>query len=333
MSGMGRREFVALLGGAAAAWPLAARAQQPGERMRRIGVLEETAEDDKERNSQFAEFREGLARFGWVEGRTVHIEHRFAAADAGRYQPLAKELVALQPEVILAVSTPVTAALQRQTSTIPIVFLGVSDPIGSGFAANLARPGSNLTGIMLYEEGITGKWLAMLKEIAPRVARVALVAGPKTTAYDYFVRNAEAAGSSLDIEIVPTPVAGATDIERGIEAFSHAPNGGLLLPSDGTTIVHRDLVIALAARHNLPAVYALRFFVTAGGLMSYGTDFGETFQQAASLVDRILRGAKPIDLPVQTPTKYQTSLNLKTAKALGLTVPPGLLVAADEVIE
>jgi putative ABC transport system substrate-binding protein len=327
-----RREVITLLSGAAL-WPFAARAQQPGERMRRIGVLEETAEDDKERNSQFAKFREGLASFGWVEGRTIHIEHRFAAADPRRYEPLAKELIALQPGVILAVSTPVTAALQRQTSTIPIVFLGVSDPIGSGFVANLARPGSNLTGIMLYEAGIAGKWLAMLKEIAPRLTRVALVAGPKTTAYNYFVRNAEAAGPSLGIEIVPTPVAGAADIERGIEAFSRVPNGGLLLPSDGTTIVHRDLVIALAARYNLPAVYALRFFVTAGGLMSYETDLGEAFQQAASLVDRILRGAKPIDLPVQIPTKYQTSLNLKTAKALGLTVPPGLLVAADEVIQ
>jgi putative tryptophan/tyrosine transport system substrate-binding protein len=329
---MRRREFITLLGGASA-WPLTARAQQPGARMRRIGVLEETAEGDKERNSQFAKFREGLASFDWVEGRTVHIEHRFAAADAGQYQPLAKELVALQPDVILTVSTPVTAALQRETSAIPIVFLGVSDPIGSGFAANLARPGSNLTGIMLYEQGIAGKWLAMLKEIAPRLAHVALVAGPRTTAYDYFVRNAEAAGSSLGIEIVPTPVADAADIERGIEACSRVPNGGLLLPTDGTTIVHRDLVIALAARHNLPAIYALRLFVTAGGLMSYGTDMGEAFQQAASLVDRILRHAKPIDLPVQTPTKYQTALNLKTAKALGLTVPPGLLVATDEVIE
>jgi putative tryptophan/tyrosine transport system substrate-binding protein len=329
---MRRRDFIAVIGGGAA-WPIAARAQQPSERMRRVGVLEETAEDDKERNSQFEKFREGLANFGWVEGRTVHIEHRFAAADADRYEPLAKELVALQPDAILAVSTPVTAALQRQTSTIPIVFLGVSDPIGSGFVANLARPGSNLTGIMLYEAGIAGKWLGMLKEIAPRLTRVALVAGPKTTAYNYFVRNAQAAGSLLGIEIVPTPVAGAADIERGIEAFSRVPNGGLLLPSDGTTIVHRDLVIALAIRHNLPAVYALRVFVTAGGLMSYGADFVDAFQQAASLVDRILRGAKPIDLPVQTPTKYQTSLNLKTANALGLTVPSGLLVAADEVID
>jgi putative tryptophan/tyrosine transport system substrate-binding protein len=330
---MRRRQFIKLVGGAAATWPLAARGQQPEEHMRRIGVLEETAEDDKERNSQFAKFREGLASLGWLEGRTVHIEHRFAAADASRYEPLAKELIALQPEVILAVSTPVTAALQRQTSTIPIVFLGVSDPIGSGFAANLARPGSNLTGIMLYEAGIAGKWLGMLKEIAPRLTRVALVAGPKTTAYNYFARNAQAAGFALGIEIVPTPVAGAADIERGIEAFSRMPNGGLLLPSDGTTIVHRDLVIALAARHNLPSVYALRAFVTAGGLMSYSTELDEAFQQAASLVDRILRGAKPIDLPVQTPTKYQMSLNLKTAKALGVTVPPGLLVAADEVIE
>ena len=330
---MRRRAFITLLGGAAAAWPIAARAQQSSELMRRIGVLEETAEDDKERNSQFAKFREGLASFGWVEGRIVHIEHRFAAADAAQYESLAKELIALQPEVILAVSTPVTAALQRQTQTIPIVFLGVSDPIGSGFVAGLARPGGNLTGLMLYEAGIAGKWLAMLKEIAPGLERAALVANPRTTAYDYFVRNAEAAAASLGIELVPTPIANAAEIERSIESFARMPNGGLLLPSDGTTIVHRDLVIALAARHNLPAVYALRFFVTAGGLMSYGTDLGEAFQQAASLVDRILRGAKPIDLPVRTPTKYQTSLNLKTAKALGLTVPLGLLVAADEVVE
>ena len=185
---MRRRDFLAAVGNALIAWPRAARAQQPGERMRRVGVLEETAEDDKERNSQFAKFREALASFGWVEGRTLHIEHRFAAADPGQYQPLARELVALQPEVIVTVSTPVTAALQRETNAIPIVFLGVSDPIGSGFAANLARPGSNLTGIMLYEVGIAGKWLAMLKEIAPRLTRVALVAGPKTTAYNYFVR-------------------------------------------------------------------------------------------------------------------------------------------------
>jgi putative ABC transport system substrate-binding protein len=326
-----RREFMTLLGGAVA-WPLAARAQQP-DRLRRIGVLQDTAEDDPQRKKQFARFLDGLASFGWLEGRTVRIDYRFAAADAGRYQPLAKELVALQPEVILGVSTPVTAALQRETNAIPIVFLGVSDPIGSGFAASLARPGGNLTGLMMYDVGIAGKWLAMLKETAPRLARAALVAGPRTTAYDYFVRNAEVAGSSLGIEIVPTPVADAADIEGGIEAFSRMPNGGLVLPSDSTTFVHRDLVIALAARHSLPAIYAFRLFVTAGGLMSYGVDLGDPFQQAAYYVDRILRGTKPSDLPVQTPTKYETAVNLKTAKALGLTVPPGLLVAADEVIE
>jgi putative ABC transport system substrate-binding protein len=320
-----------LLGGAVA-WPLAARAQQP-DRLRRIGVLQDTAEDDPQRKKQFARFLDGLASFGWLEGRTVRIDYRFAAADAGRYQPLAKELVALQPEVILGVSTPVTAALQRETNAIPIVFLGVSDPIGSGFAASLARPGGNLTGLMMYDVGIAGKWLAMLKETAPRLARAALVAGPRTTAYDYFVRNAEVAGSSLGIEIVPTPVADAADIERGIESFSRVANGGLVLPSDSTTFVHRGLVIALAARHSLPAIYAFRLFVTAGGLMSYGVDLGDPFQQAAYYVDRILRGTKPSDLPVQTPTKYETAVNLKTAKALGLTVPPGLLVAADEVIE
>jgi putative ABC transport system substrate-binding protein len=197
----------------------------------------------------------------------------------------------------------------------------------------LARPGGNLTGLMMYDVGIAGKWLAMLKEMAPRLARAALVAGPKTTAYDYFVRNAEVAGSSLGIEIVPTPVADAADIERGIESFSRVANGGLVLPSDSTTFVHRDLVIALAARHSMPAIYAFRLFVTGGGLMSYGVDLGDPFQQAASYVDRILRGTKPSDLPVQTPTKYETAINLKTAKALGLTVPPGLLVAADKVIE
>jgi putative ABC transport system substrate-binding protein len=310
-----------------------ARAQQPGERMRRIAVLEETAEDDVQRNREFAKFQDGLVSFGWVEGRTVRVDHRFAAADARQYAPLARELAALRPEAILGVSTPVIAAPQRETQTIPVVFVGVSDPIGSGFITNLARPGGNITGVMLYEVGIAGKWLAMLKEIAPRLARVALVAGPRTTAYDYFVRNAEAAGSSLGTEIVPIPVADAADIERGIEAFSRVPNGGLLLPPDGTTIVHRDLVIALAASHGLPAVYGLRFFVTAGGLMSYGAELGDAFQTAASYVDRILRGTKPSELPVQTPTKYQTAVNLKTARALGIVVPPGLLVAADEVIE
>jgi putative ABC transport system substrate-binding protein len=293
----------------------------------------ETAENDPERTKQFARFKNRLASLGWEDGRTVQIDYRFAAAHGDQFQALAKELVALQPDVVLAVSTPAIAAAQRETRTIPIVFLGTSDPIGSGFVASLARPGGNLTGLMLYEVGIAGKWLGMLKEIAPDLKRAALVANPKTTAYDYFVRNAETAAPSVGIEVVPNPITNAADIERSIDMFAQVPNGGLLMVTDGTTIVHRELVIALAARHRLPAVYGLRLFVAAGGLMSYSTDLDDQFERVASYVDRVLRGAKPSDLPVQTPTKYVTTINLKTAKALGLTVPPGLLVAADEVIE
>ena len=239
---------------------------------------------------------------------------------------LAKELVALQPDVILAHSTPVTAALQRESRTIPIVFAPAADPIGSGFVASLPRPGGNITGVMNYEYSVTGKWLAMLKEIAPSLVRAALVADPKTaTYYDYFFRAGEAAASSLGIEPVPTLVENATDtdFERAIASFASAPNGGLVVLPDVTAVVHRDLIIALAARHRVPAVYFARYWVAAGGLI----------RQAASYVDRILRGDKPADLPVQAATKFETIINLKTAKALGLTVPPGLLVAADEVIE
>jgi len=326
-----RRELITLLGGAVA-WPLAARAQQ-GERMRRIGVVVSSAEDDLDMQARVAGFRQGLERLGWSEDRNARIDARFAAGKADQFQVLAKELIALQPDVIFAHSTPVVAALQRESRMIPIVFVSVSDPIGSGFVASLARPGGNLTGLLQYEEGIAGKWLAMLKEIAPRLARAALVANPKTTAYDYFLRAAQAAAPSLTIEVVSTPVETTADIERAIESAARAPNGGLLLPPDTTTTVHRDLIIALAARHRLPAVYPFRVFVEAGGLMSYGTEQVAMFRQAALYVDRILRGAKPADLPVQAPTKFETVVNLKTAKALGLTVPPGLLVAADEVIE
>jgi ABC-type uncharacterized transport system substrate-binding protein len=235
--------------------------------------------------------------------------------------------------VLLAVTTPVAVALQRETRTIPIVFTRASDPIGSGLVASLAQPGGNLTGFLLYEGGITGKWLAMLKEIAPRLSRVALIANPRTTPYDYFVRSAKSAALSLGIGVVPTPVENAADIERAIDSFAQEPNGGLAVLPSLTTLENRDLVIALAARHRLAAVYPYRFFVLAGGLMSYGTDLVEQSRQAASYVDRILRGAKPADLPVQAPTKYETVLNLKTAKALGFDVPPTLLVRADEVIE
>ena len=325
---MRRREFIAVLGGASA-WPLAARAQQP-DRMRSIGMLLPFAEGDPEIQARLAGFRQELEKLGWSEGRNVRIDYRFASASAERGQVLAKELVALQPDVIVAHSTPIAAALQRESCAIPIVFLGVSDPIDSGFIASLARPGGNLTGLLQYEESITGKWLAMLKEIAPRLVRAAFIANPKTTPYDYFLRAAEAAAPSLAIGLVPSRVETAADIERAIESFARVPNGGLLVVPDTNNTVHLDLIIALAARHRLPAVYTARFWVTAGGLMSYGVDIVDIFRQAASYVDRILRGDKPADLPVQAPVKYETVLNLKTAKALGLTVPDLMIVRADE---
>jgi putative tryptophan/tyrosine transport system substrate-binding protein len=309
---MKRREFITLLGGAAAR-PLAASAQQ-SDQVRRIGTLLALAEDDPETKARLAAFRQGLEKRGWSEGRNVRIDYRFAP-DSAQVQVLAKELVALQPDVILAQSTPVTAALQRESRTIPIVFAIVADPIGSGFVASLPRPGGNITGVMLYEASVTGKWLAMLKEIAPRLVRAALVANPKTaTFYDYYVQAAEAAAPSLGIEPVPTLVENATDIEPAIASFVSAPNGGLVLIPDVTTTVHRDLIIALAARHRVPAVYFSRIFVAAGGLMSYGTDLVDVLRQAAAYVDRILRGDKPADLPVQAATKFETIINLQTAK-------------------
>ena len=328
---IGRRELLAALGGAAA-WPLAARAQQ-SEHIRRIGVLMALAEDDPETRARLAVFRQGLEKRGWSEGSNVRIDYRFAPASA-QAQTLAKELVALQPDVILSQSTPVTAALQRESRTIPIVFVAVVDPVGSGFVASLPQPGGNITGVAQYEASVIGKWLAMLKEIVPGLVRAAFVANPKTaTFYDYFLHAAEAAAPSVGIELVPSLVENATDIERAIESFASTPNGGLVLIPDVTSMVHRDLIIALAARHRIPAVYYSRVFVEAGGLMSYGNDLVDVFRQGASYVDRILRGDNPVDLPVQAATKFETIVNLKTAKALGLTVPPGLLVAADEVIE
>jgi putative ABC transport system substrate-binding protein len=326
---MQRREFTMLLGGAAA-WPLAARAQQAA--ARRIGVLMSTAADDPRVREHLAGLRDGLARLGWVDGSTIHIDYRFAGGNSDQFSVLAKELISLHPEVIFAQSTPVAATLQRETRTIAIVFVEVSDPIGSGFIASLARPGGNLTGMIQYEPGITGKWLAMLKEIAPSLARVALLANPKGTAYDYFLRNAAAAAPSLAIEIISSRVDSVVDIERSISSLSRQGNGGLVLPPESFTNVNRKAIIGLAAEHRLPAVYAWRYFVTDGGLMSYGIDLADVYRQSASYVDRILRGAKPADIPVQVPTKYETALNL-TAKALGLAVPAALLVSADEVIE
>ena len=330
---MRRRDFVTLLGGVAAAWPVVARAQQ-GERVRHVVVWIGGSGNDPTSQQRGATFRDAMRGLGWTEGRNVKIDVRFPTTNAAEEtRAAAAELAALNPDVIVTTGAPILGALHRVTKTVPIVFTLVTDPVTDGFVASLARPGGNLTGLLLYKDGITGKWLAMLKEIAPRIERAALVANPKTTNYDYFLRSAKAVASSLAIELVPSPIENAADLERVIESFARVANGGLVVLPDNTAITHRDLVIALAVRHRLPAVYNARLFVAAGGLMSYGTNLVDTFRQAASYVDSILRGAKPADLPVQAPTKYETTLNLKTAKALDLDVPPTLLVRADEVIE
>jgi putative tryptophan/tyrosine transport system substrate-binding protein len=332
MSDMRRREFITLLGGAAAAWPLTASAQQ-SERVRRRGILVGLAEHDPEAKARLAGFWQTFERLGWFEGRNVLVDYRYAPAGAGA-QARAKELIALHPDVILTQGTPNSAALKQETSTIPVVFVGNADPISSGFVESLVRPGGNLTGFLLYEESITGKWLAMLKEIAPRVTRAALVGNPKTSPFHYFQRAAEAAASSLAIELVPATIENSeADIERVIGSFAATANGGLIVLPDTTTVIRRDVIIALAARDHLPAVYHARLFVDSGGLLAYSIHGLDPYRQAATYVDRILRGAKPADLPVQAPTKYETVLNLKTAKALGIEVPPSLLVRADEVIE
>jgi putative ABC transport system substrate-binding protein len=323
---MKRRDFITLFGGAAA-WPLAARAQQIG-RIRHVGML--VAIEDPEIKA----FQQELERLGWTEGHNVHLDYRVAPAGAN-VQTIAEELVALQPDVIFSVSRPATAALQKETHTIPIVFTYVIDPIGAGFVASVARPGGNITGIMAYEEGIVGKWLEMLKEIASQTVHISLLGNPKTAVYyDYLLHAAETAAPSLGIEIIPSRIENdAADIERAIAAVASMSNSAMVVLPDATTTVNSDLIITLAARNHLPAVYNFKFMVRAGGLMSYGIVSADHYRQAAYYVDRILRGAKPADLPVQTPTKYETALNLKTAKALGLTPPAGLLVAADEVIE
>jgi putative tryptophan/tyrosine transport system substrate-binding protein len=329
---MRRREFIALLGGTAA-WPLSARAQRP-DQIRRVGVLMGLAEDDPDSKPRLGAFRQGLEKLGWSEGRNIHLDVRFALpANEQQVQMLAKELLALSPDVIVSQSTALTAAFRRETRTVPIVFIAVGDPVGAGFIANLARPGSNLTGLTLYDGSVAGKWLAMLKEIDPRVTRAAFIINPKTSSFPLLARETETMAQSLAIELTLITIENAGDIGRVIESFASLPNGGLVFPPNATTTANRDLIVALAARYRLPAVYAWREFVTAGGLLSYGTNFVELFRQTASYVDRILRGSSPAELPVQAPTKYQTVVNLKTARALGLTVPPGLLVAADEVIE
>jgi ABC-type uncharacterized transport system substrate-binding protein len=322
---MRRRDF--LIGLGAAAWPAAARAQKP-ERIRRIGMLVSID------NPDIKAFQEELERHGWFEGRNLRIDYRVAPA-AVHAQTIAKELVDTQPDVIFALSRPVTAALQKETRTIPIVFTYVIDPIGAGFIASLAHPGGNLTGLMAYEPSIVGKWLGMLKEIAPQTARIALLGNPKTAVYfDYLLRAAEAAAPSLGIGTIPGPIENdVVDIERVITAIASVPNSAMVVLPDSTTSVNSDHIVALAARHRLPAVYSFKYIVRAGGLMSYGIVATDHYRQAALYVDKILRGAKPADLPVQVPVRYETALNVKTAKAFGLTPPAGLVVAADKVIE
>jgi putative tryptophan/tyrosine transport system substrate-binding protein len=324
---MKRREFITIVGGTAVGWPLVARTQQP-DRIRRIGMLVGFEDPD------ITAFQQELTKLGWSESRNIHIDQRYAPAGA-QVQTIAKELVALQPEVIFAQSRPVTAALQQATHTIPIVFTYIIDPVGAGFVASFPRPGSNLTGFVSYEPSVVGKWMEMIKEIAPQTKRVALLGNPKTAVYyDYLLQAAKAAARLLGIEPVPSRIENdAADIERAIAAVASLPNGAIVVVPDSTTSINRDLIVALMARNRLPAVYPNRFFAAAGGLMSYGDLNVDQYRQAALYVDQILRGAKPSDLPVQTPTKYQTVLNFKTAKDLGLTVPAVLLVAADEVIE
>jgi putative ABC transport system substrate-binding protein len=332
MSGMRRREFVILLGGsAAAAWPLAAHAQQSN-RLRVVGVLLAMAPDDPEAQLRVKAFEAGLRELGWTEGRNLRLEYRWAAGDAALLRKQATELVGLAPDLILATSTPVLAAL-RQENPLPIVFVQVTDPIGGGFVPNLARPGGSLTGFTSFEFTIGSKWLEALKHVAPAVTRVALIFNPDTAPFAHmFWHPVEDAAPSFDVEPMQAPVRDVGEIERTVAAFARQ-NGGLMVLPDVSTTNHRDLIIALAARHRLPAVYPYRYFATSGGLMSYGSDLADVYRRAASYVDRILKGAIPGDLPVQAPAKFEFVINLKTANALGLTVPPSLLARADEVIE
>jgi putative tryptophan/tyrosine transport system substrate-binding protein len=330
-----RRTFIAGLGAAAGSsmiWPLAARGQT-AERTPRIGYLTTGAEDDPDSRMRVGAFREGLAQLGWVENRNIHIDYRFAAGTPDELPKLAGELAALGPAVIFIQGTPAVLAVQRVSRTIPVVFINVSDPVGSGIVPNLPRPDGNVTGQLLYEDGIVGKWIGMLKEIAPNTSRVIILANPKSTPFEYFLRSARAVAPSLGIELTPASVETLDDVKASIQSLSANANAGLALLPDGTTFFYRREIIALAEVHRLPAVYPLRAFVTDGGLMSYDADLVEQYRQATSYVDRILRGAKPGELPVQTPTKYETVVNLKAAKAIGITVPPTLLVRADEVIE
>jgi putative ABC transport system substrate-binding protein len=330
---MRRREFIVVLGGAAAAWPLATRAQQP-ERMRHIGLLMAASADDPEYQARMAAFRQGLEQLGWTEGRNARIDTRWATIDADQIRKHAGELVALAPDVILAATgTTTVAPLLEATRTVPIVFVLVIDPVGAGFVSSLARPGGNATGFLMFEFGLSGKWLELLKQIAPSVTRVAVLRDPAVASGIGQFGAVQSAAPSFGMEASPINVRDGGEIERDIKAFARSPNGGVIVTASPRASHHRDLIVTLAARHRLPAVYSSRHYVDGGGLISYGPDTIDQYRRAAGYVDRILKGEKPADLPVQAPTKYELVINLKTAKALDLSFPPTLLARADGVIE
>jgi putative ABC transport system substrate-binding protein len=329
---MRRREFITFFGGTAVAWPLAAQAQQR-ERTRRIGVLMSTAVDDPQDPARLAAFAQGLQELGWTIGRNLRIDYRWGASSPDNTRKYAAELAALAPDVMLTSGTIALAAVQQISHTIPVVFVNLVDPVSGGFVESLARPGGNATGFLLFEYGISGKWLELLKDIAPRVTRVAVLRDPTQGSGTGQMGSIQSAASQLGVEFRPVGVRDAREIERGIIDFARGSNDGLIVPASTQTRDHRELIIGLAARYRLPAVYFNRLFVEAGGLISYGADTIDPLRRAASYVDRVLKGEKPADLPVQAPTKYDLVVNLKTAKALGLTVPDSVLARADEVIE
>ena len=330
---MRRREFITLVGCSAATWPLAVRAQQP-ERMRRMGVLSGFAVDDPEAQARIAAFRQGMQEHGWSEGRNLQIDYRWAGPDVGRIKAFAAELVSTSPSVIFALSSPSVAALREVTRTIPVVFAGIGDPVGQGFVASLARPGGNITGFTGLEFSLGEKWLGFLKELAPSLSRAAFLFHPEIGPYYLsWLKSVEAAATALGVQITVTPIRALADIEAAIRTIAALPNGGLVVEPDAYTIGNRRLIIEFAARYRLPAVYANARDVAEGGLVSYGPDVNELFRRSASYIDRILKGENPADLPVQQPLKYELAINVKTAKALGLTVPDKLLAVAEKVIE
>ena len=328
---MRRREFITLLGGAAA-WPLAARAQQP-ERVRRVGLLMGVA-DDRDGQARVTAFKQGLQELGWTDGRNIQIETRFGGADAARIRAYAAELVALAPDVIVGQTTPVIRVLRQATSSIPLIMAAVNDPVDQGFVSSLAHPGGNITGFTFIDFEMVGKWLEMLKEAAPGVSRAVLMFNPDTSPHYYvYLRSFEAVPRSIAVEVRAAPVRDAAEAEEAIAKLGREPGGGLIVPPDAFTIVHDQLLERLAQQHRVPAIHSYRTTVAQGGLMSYGPDPFDNFRRSASYVDRIFKGAKPADLPVQQPTKFELTINLKTAKALGIEIPPSLLARADEVIE